>query len=189
VVVSDQVVLQFSTTKNSFSWWPPFFPNWASWIIRHMSHSPFSHIDMELPDGTLLGASDSPKAPVVSGNPRGVAIRPADYEDYGAKYRMVIKTTKADAIFAAAKSQLGKPFDNSALKGFLSDALPGRRDWGATDAWFCSELAVWAFLTGRYWEPIPGIWPKNRVSPSDMLLIFLFDPNWINRETFWEGSA
>ena len=177
--MSDQIVLQFSTTVNSWG-------NRWSWVIRHLSHSPFSHVDAELPDGTLLGASDSPNAPVITGNPRGVAVRPSNYESYGRKCRMIIETPLADKIRSKALSQLGKPFDNSALKGFLSDALPGERNWRATDKWFCSELAVWSFEAAGYWCPSLSVWPKNRISPSDLLMIFLFDPRWSNRETFWE---
>ena len=187
LATANTVSVQFSTTKNSFSWWPPFFPNWASWAIRHMSHSPFSHCDIRLKDGSLLGASDSPKAPVISGNPGGVAIRPADYEDFGARFLMTIETPKADSIRALAISQVGKPFDNTALKGFLSDALPGKRNWHATESWFCSELVCWSFEEADYWENPPPVWPKNRISPSDLLMIFLFDPNWTNRDTFWSG--
>ena len=117
----SEIAIQFSTTVNSLS-------NWASIVIRHMSHSPFSHVDLEMADGSLLGSSDSPEAPVLSGNPRGVAIRPANYEDYGRRCRMVITTPLADVIREVAKSQLGKPFDNSALYGFFSDALPSERD-------------------------------------------------------------
>ncbi len=184
--MDDVLEIQFSTTKNSFSWWPPFFPNWASWVIRHMSHSPFSHVDMVVDEG-LLGASDSPKAPVIEGNPRGVAIRPLEYQDFGARFRMKINTPLARPIRAAAMTQVGKPFDNSALKGFLSDALPGQRDWLQADTWFCSELVAYSFQAAGYWASPPSVWPKNRISPSDLLMIFLFDPNWTNRDTFWTG--
>lgn len=184
--MDDVLEIQFSTTKNIFSWRPPFCPNWASWVIRHMSHSPFSHCDVIVPEG-LLGASDSPKAPIIEGNPRGVAIRPFDYQDFGAKCRMVIKTPRARAIRAAWMTQIGKPFDNTALKTFLSDKRPTTRDWLVEDSWFCSEGIAWAIQTGGYWVSPPSIWPKERLSPSDLLMIFLFDPQWINRDTFWNG--
>ncbi len=186
--MNELLAIQFSTTKNSFSWWPPFYPNWASWIIRHMSHSPFSHVDMVLEDGSLLGASNSPQAPIIAGNPSGVAIRPVDYQDFGAKHHMIIRTPRANAIRAAWMSQLGKPFDNSALKNFLSDKLPTSRVWDATDAWFCSEGIAWSFEKSGYWTVPPSIWPKDRISPSDLLMVFLFDPRWINRDTFWNGA-
>ena len=178
----SEIVVQFSTTINSLG-------NWASVIIRHLSHSPFSHVDLELPGGALLGASDNASAPVLTGNPRGVAVRPPDYQSFGRRCRMVIETPLAERVRAAALSQLGKPFDNSALRGFFSSALPSARDWQSSDSWFCSELVVWAFQSADYWYPRPSIWPKNRISPSDILMIFLFDPNWKNRETFWEQAS
>lgn len=177
----SEIALQFSTTVNSWG-------NRWSWVIRHFSHSPFSHVDMEMADGNLLGSSDSPDAPVVSGNPRGVAVRPPDYENYGRRCRMVIETAAADAVREIALTQLGKPFDNSALKGFLSDAMPGQRDWRATDKWFCSELVVWSFETAGFWGQVLPVWPKDRISPSDMLMIFLFDRRWTNRSKFWTTS-
>jgi hypothetical protein len=178
--MTDTVTIQFSTTENSWS-------NRWSWVIRHMCHSPFSHVDIELPDGSLLGASDSPKAPVLAGNPRGVAIRPNNYENYGYRRRMVIKTDKADAIIAFAMVQLGKPFDSSAIKSFWSDARPGTRDWQNPIAWFCSELVISCFDESGYWQPRLKVWPKNRISPSDIFMLFLFDSNWTNRDIFWAG--
>ena len=186
--MSDEVVIQFSTTRNSWDWWPPFFPNYASWLIRHVSHSPFSHGDLELPGGALLGASNSPKAPVIRGNPCGVAVRPPDYENYGRKCRMVIETPLAEKIRATALTQLGKPFDNKALYRFLSDAVPTPRatDWLEETSWYCFELLAYAFYASGYWGDPPNVWPNNRVSGTDLMMIFLFDPRWSNRETFWD---
>ena len=150
-----------------------------------MSHGPFSHVDILLPDGNLLGASDSPKAPVIVGNPRGVAIRPPTYQPFGLKLTMVIATPRAKYIRALAMTQLGKPFDNGALNGFLSDAMPGARNWRDPTVWFCSELVMWAFELSGYWGGILSVWPKNRISPGDMTMIFLFDTNWTNRDKFW----
>ena len=79
--MTDRLAIQFSTSKA-----------WQSAVIRTVTHSPFSHVSIVLPDGTLLDSSDSPDAPVISGNPRGVAIRPSDYEAFG---------IKRQAIFAA----------------------------------------------------------------------------------------
>ena len=98
---------------------------------------------------------------------------------------MIIQTDKADAIRAAALSQLGKPFDNSALRGFLSDRLPGQRDWRDTANWFCSEHVTWSCETGGLWGDIVSVWPKDRISPPDFLMVMLYDPRWINRDTFW----
>jgi hypothetical protein len=151
-----------------------------------MCHSPFSHVDFALDDGSMLGASDQgPGSPCIRGNPRGVAIRPPDYQEFGLRRRMIIKTDKADAVIAAAMTQLGKPFDNTALHEFLSADFPSSRDWRDPAAWFCAELVGWAFENGSYWAPRLLLWPKTRISPTDLLLMMLFDPNWINCATFW----
>jgi hypothetical protein len=104
--------------------------------------------------------------------------------------QMILKTDKAGAILDFAMSQLGKPFDRTALHNFLSPALPGARDWRDPDQWFCSELVLCSLENGGYFKQILGKSqlpvPKNRVSPNDLLEILLLDPNWVNRDTFWD---
>ncbi len=153
------IVLQFSTSLA-----------WQSAVIRRMCHSPFSHVDFVLEDRSCLGASD----------PGGVAIRQSEYQDFGMRRRAIIQTDKADAIHAAAKSQLGKPFDDSALYDFLSDK-PGDRNWRSTDRWFCAELLAWACEAAGLW-PYKLLVPKNRISPADLLL--LLNP-FIDADSFW----
>lgn len=174
VSTTDQIVLQFSTSTAL-----------ASMFIRRMAHSPFSHVDMVLSDG-LFGASDNPDAPVVRGNPRGVAVRPFDYQEFNIRRNAVIKTTKAPRIHDEAMTQLGKPFDVNAVSfsSFTSDE-PFDRSWRDKDCWFCSELMAWSFEKANYWGR-PLMWPKNRLSPTDFLLLFMFDPNFINWDGFWD---
>lgn len=59
-----------------------------------------------------------------------------------AKRAVVVELPCLDprAVIAAAASQIGKPYDYSAILG-----LGLRRDWQEDDAWFCSELVAWAF--------------------------------------------
>jgi hypothetical protein len=172
--MTDRVTLRFSSS-----------PAWQSRVIRTCSGgSVFSHLDFSLEDGTQLGSSDSPEAPFLAGNPRGVAIRPPDYQQFIIRRDMVIVTPKADAILEKARSQLGKPFDGAALYAFLDEAT-FFREWRDNGQWFCAEHAVWSFEDAKYWEPVPLIWPKGRVTPTDVLLVFLFDPRFVNRSTFW----
>ena len=121
--MTGSVVLQFSTTVNSIA-------NRYSILIRKICHSPFSHVDLVLPDGGLLGASDSPNTPVLEGNPRGVAVRPPDYRNLGFGVKPSLKLRQQNAVIAAARSQLGKPFDGGALNAFLSAF-----NVGAVDNW------------------------------------------------------
>jgi hypothetical protein len=179
--MSDTLTLRFSTSEDTLA-------NWASAVIRRLCHSPFSHVDILLPDGNCLGASDQgAHSPCVQGNPQGVAIRPPNYQRFGIRRDMILETSSADAVIAAAMSQLGKPFDSTSLWDFLADTPPGERDWRNMAAWFCAEWAIWSCEEGQMWTPIMKLaWPKNRVSPTDLLLIFLMDNRWVNRETFWQ---
>ena len=162
-----------------------FNKNWGSGLIRRANHSPFSHVDMLMKDGNLLGASNSPNAPVIHGNPRGVAVRPFDYQPFAYRRQMFIKTERADDIRRIAVTQLGKEFDNSSLKDFISDSFPGIRDWRLNESWFCAELVIWSMEMGYFWGPPPLPWPKNRVSPTDILMILTGDSRWYNKDSFW----
>jgi hypothetical protein len=194
----DKLILQFSTSAPNWrrerlpqfcKKWPlsmAFNKNWGSGLIRRACHSPFSHVDMVMKDGNLLGASDSPNAPFIHGNPRGVALRPFDYQAFAYRRQMIIATERADDIRRLWATQLGKKFDNSGLKDFVSDKFPGRRDWRLDDCWFCAEGIMWALEAGYMWGPPPLPWPKNRVSPTDILMMFLGDERWLNRDVFWD---
>lgn len=67
----------------------------------------------------------------------------------------------ADAIYEAAASQVGKPYDKTALFG-----LPFHRDWQENDAWFCSELLAWAFNEGG--TPLFNVESIHRITPGDI---------------------
>jgi hypothetical protein len=165
---------------------------WQSHLIRCFSHSPFSHVDVVMPDGNLLGASNSPDAPVIEGNPSGVAIRPFDYQDFYIR-RLAKLEVPRDAKLPAAevesnfyqllRSQLGKPFDSAALHAMFGDAMLLERDWTAADAWFCSEDFIWALHNAGFF-PYELIVPKSRVSPADSLLII--GPYIVNPDELWQ---
>ena len=68
----------------------------------------------------------------------------------------------------------------------MSGRCAGARDWRDPDHWFCAELCVWGCEQSGLFAPITALaWPKNRVSPTDLLMIFLQDERWVNRDTFW----
>lgn len=170
----DHIHFQFSTSTA-----------WQSAVIRKLCHSPFSHIDLLLEDGNLLGASDHPDAPVIEGNPRGVAIRPPDYQEFGIRRVAILKTDRYDRVTELSRSQLGRPFDGGALYDFISDLFPGARDWRFPDSWFCAELFAWVLEESGFWRR-SFIWPKNRVSPTDLLLALSLDDRFVNADTFWQ---
>lgn len=174
-----------------------------------LGHSYFSHVDFVLPmeivaewcqrpliemkniygDYALLGASQNPNGPVIVGSPNGVAIRPSDYQSFGIRRRVILKTDRANDVLAFLHDQISKPFDKGALSPriFLSDPFYGdveSRDWRHPDKWFCAELAVCALEDGGYWgKGIKLPIKKNRVTPADFHLMLMMDRNVINRET------
>lgn len=99
----------------------------------------------------------------------GVRVRPlADMLAHATKTAILTLPGDPQAVIAAARSQIGKPYDWSGVLGFGF-----RRRWQDDDAWFCSELVAWAFevagaplfRTG-YWRVTPQtiyapIWPAG----------------------------
>lgn len=55
------------------------------------------------------------------------------------------------AVLAAARSQIGKPYDYTAIIGIVLQD----RNWAEDDMWFCFELAAWALSKGGspYFKP------------------------------------
>ena len=62
-------------------------------------------------------------------------------------------------VIEAARSQVGKPYDPTALFGLLM-----HRDWQEEDRWFCSELVAWAFAQGG--SPLFRAEALHRVTPQ-----------------------
>jgi uncharacterized protein YycO len=106
-------------------------PGFTSNVIRWFSWSEWSHIDFALSNGKFLGARLED----------GVQVRNHDYltpskfcyakvEVYGTNRR----------VLGWATSQIGKPYDWTAILGFGF-----RRNWHDPQHWFCSELVAEAF--------------------------------------------
>lgn len=67
-------------------------------------------------------------------------------------------------IIESARSQLGKPYDWTAVLG-----LGLRRDWQERDAWFCSELIAWAAAkAGEPWYRCESL---RRVTPQHLWML------------------
>jgi hypothetical protein len=147
----------------------------VSLLIAKACRSDFSHVDVVLPDGTLLGASNSPKAPYLKGNPGGVAIRPPDYQPFAIRRVATLKASpEVETNFRVVlQSQLGEPFDDTAMHAVFSARPNTGRDWRDADAWFCSELVAWALEASGFfpWELVIS---KDRITPPDLILITNF---------------
>ena len=65
------------------------------------------------------------------------------------------------AMIAAARSQIGKPYDKTGALG-----LGLHRDWQQDDAWWCSELVPWAAAqAGEPWFQPKAI---HRITPQHL---------------------
>lgn len=99
-------------------------------LIRAVTWSDWSHV--ALVDGdTVIEAV----WPVVKTTPLSEVL-----EKHKSYTIVELPSLDDDALLEAAKSQLGKPYDLTALFGILS-----HRDWQQDDRWFCSELVAWSF--------------------------------------------
>jgi hypothetical protein len=159
-----EIRIQFSTSK-AFS----------SDVIRRLTHSPFSHVDLIVPEG-LLGVSGKDDS---LHDPGGVRVRPMNAWPYLTVPKVAhlqCSDEVAAAVIDAARSQLGKPFDDSALWAFFQDQAVGGsvdgkvRDWRDTKQWFCSELTIWALEQGGLF-PYELVVANTRVTPADVLLM------------------
>lgn len=118
----------------------------------------FSHVDIMLPDGRLLGA----RSDVVGEAPReGVYIRPQDYEKWELRMLVEVPCTPEQqaAFYNAALSQLGKEYDKWAILGFIFG-----RNWREDDKWICSELLMFCAETAKL---VPSLWiAANQINPA-----------------------
>ena len=144
----------------------------ASRIIRILTCSPFSHVDLVLPGEGLLGVSGKDAS---IKDPGGVVIRPFDawpYMGIPKTARVQCSEEVARKTIEYVRSQIGKPFDKKALYAFLKDrAGIGNigRQWRDPEKWFCSEVQVRGLEVGGLF-PYSLIQPKNVISPNTLLL-------------------
>ncbi len=155
----SELCLQFSTSSA-----------FASAIIRRLTQSEFSHVDIVLPGEGLLGVSGKWKADV-----GGVIVRPFDAWPYLGTPK-VARIQCSDEVAANAiawgRTQIGRPFDKRALYAFLRDRAGLSklgRPWRDPDKWFCSEFAMRALEISHLF-PYPLITPKDTVSPNTLLI-------------------
>lgn len=146
------ITLHFSTTGGL-----------SSDAIKVFERGWCSHVDVVLPDGTLLGA----RSDTVGGAPPGVQIRHPDYEAWAATQtvHLLAPAVMEDKFLDWLHDQIGKPYDKAAIVAFAVG-----RDWREPDSWFCSELVA-AALEASGWFPHPLSDVSSHITPRDMLLL------------------
>jgi len=111
----------------------------GSVAIRAFTWSAWSHVDL---------IDDSCSVPVLIG---AIALQGVVQESLEQRLAKASRAalvefpvSNAAAVIAAARSQLGKPYDWAGIAGLVTR----NRDWHNDEDWFCSELVAWAFTQG-----------------------------------------
>lgn len=127
----------------------------AGWVVRTFTWSDFSHVGFKLDDGRILDSTPE----------LGVSFR-VDCDDDTTEYYAVCAPSQVIARAVAwAEAQVGKPYDWSAIWGFVC-----RRDsWQCDDRWFCSELVEKSFDNAGF-PILRDRGQVDRITPRDLLL-------------------
>jgi uncharacterized protein YycO len=130
--------------------------------VAWFSAGHFSHVDTLLDDGRLLGA----RSDFVGGKPPGVQIRPPNYSTFTRRTVFTLAATPAQesAYLGFLHEQLGKPYDKSAIWGFIFN-----RDWREPDSWICSELQAAALEHAKLTPPL--FLAASKITPVSAALV------------------
>jgi hypothetical protein len=129
----------------------------CSRTIEWFGKGHFSHVDLVMDDGRLLGA----RSDVVGGSPAGVWPRKPNYEIWSNISRISIDVTEAqyDAFWTFANSKIGTEYNKLGIVGFVT----GTSLTNANDL-FCSQYGAEAVsASGLFPHPI-GL-PANKIDP------------------------
>lgn len=151
-----RIYYQFSTTKGIDSW----FIRWFTW-------SKYSHVDLVMEDGKLLGARLTSDQSFTGRS--GVQIRPPNYENFSNTLCVYLEVSDSqyDQFWKIALGEAEKKYDWGAILGFVF-----KKDWRCIDRWFCSEYALWVATQAGI--KLLNLDPINRCSPGLLLCSPLF---------------
>lgn len=123
-------------------------------LIRSVTWSKYSHVALVDGDDVIEAVWHSvrvaPLAEVIAAHSAHVIVD--------------LPCRSPDEVIKAARSQVGKPYDISALFGLLM-----HRDWQDEDRWFCSELVAWAFSQGG--SPLFRREAMHRITPQHLWML------------------
>lgn len=165
-----EIVLQYSTSSDLMSA-----------MIRYRSGSKWSHVDVVLPDGYLVGARAFRETTTdnLYTYAKGVQKRHANYHQFSHALRVKIKNKSCAAdYYDWIEKQIGKPYDMSAIWGFTFN-----REWRSDDAWFCDEMILAGFEHIGFWTHSLSL-PLWRIDPGGSLLVLSTDPSYLEIEGY-----
>lgn len=154
----------------------------SSKVISWFSAGHFSHVDCIIyyPEIVLIGlvGARSDRIRTASQSyPPGVHLRPFNYAKWIHRAVMEVPCTEEQKsrYHQFLYDQLGKPYDFSAIWGFLFN-----RDWRAPDSWICSELQCAAGEASGILPPL--FLPANKITPVACAVAFSAVGGKINHE-------
>ena len=131
--------------------------SWPSLLIRLQTRSRYSHVAVEMDDGTVIEAWAF------------IGVRHVADKFEAHKAGTVIESFEITgdcdqaAVASFLRSQLGKKYDYRSLVRFIT-----RRNTRLDDKWFCSELVLEAFRRGGL-ELLMRI-PASHATPRDIII-------------------
>lgn len=123
-------------------------------LIRGFTGSRWSHVALVYEDGVIEAAW--PKVRLARLDETIKACKAHAYAEFQCPFPY--------DVLRAAMSQVGKPYDWTAIAGFLV-----RRDWQKNDRWFCSELVAWAFQCAG--KPLFRSDAMHRITPHHLWIL------------------
>lgn len=124
----------------------------SAWAIRTVTWSAYDHVALLLPDGSVLDVEPG------AGVSEHLATRKPD-----AVCAVDAPDDVLDAALAWARTQIGKPYDWTAVIG-----IGLHRDWRQTGSFFCSELIALGFESVGI--PLLHTTHMNRITPADIAM-------------------
>jgi hypothetical protein len=134
----------------------------ASDLIAFGGAGQFSHVDIMLDDGRLLGA----RSDTVGGAPPGVQVRTPDYAKWTKQVIIEVPCTMGQklAAFAFADSKVGESYDKVAILAFALGT-----DWHNAHAEICSEFGAQVGQAGGFWAELYS--PANKITPVELSIV------------------
>lgn len=124
----------------------------GSWLIRLFTWSAWSHLAIVEDAETVIDSTFS-----------GGGVRRRRLVEIVAEYSAIeeaeVPLADEQAALEFARAQIGKPYDWTAIFGFVL-----RRNWAEPDAWFCNELFEAAAVAGgskRFRDRLSRITPRD----------------------------
>lgn len=129
--------------------------NPLSWAIRACTWSRWSHV-------AVIDGDDVIESVALHGVVRTPLV---ERQRLDPRWQIVeLPCAEPQAVLAAARSQVGKPYDYTAVIGLWL-----HRVWKDADSWFCSELVAWSFATAGL--PLFRADAMQRVTPQHLWML------------------